>query len=124
MPIEDFEEETQELNQYEKDVLVPDLIKGFRKHVGKENVISSTKIVAAINLNPKYTQKINDTDVRRLVHHIRVRRLLHGLASTNKGYFVISNKEELRIYINSLSARINSQTSIKEAMLEYEKSLS
>ena len=99
--IKGFEDQTEELNEYELNILVPVLVNGLLTKVGKENAITNKKIVTA--LTPAY--KINDARVRKIINHIRRNKLVRNLIATSAGYYISSDKIEIENYIISLKQR-------------------
>ena len=108
-----FEEITYELTDYEKDKLVPIIVKGLSNKHGKKNAITNKKMCEALT-NAGYD--INGPRLRKIIHHIRVEQLLVGLCSNSKGYYITDNLDELGEYVVSLGQRIRSQQEIYKSM--------
>lgn len=108
-----FEEITYELTEYEKDKLVPIIVKGLSKKHGKKNAITNKKMCEALT---KIGYDINGPRLRKIIHHIRVEQLLVGLCSNSKGYYITNSLEELGEYVVSLAQRIRSQQEIYKSM--------
>jgi len=108
-----FEEITYELTEYEKETLLPIIVKGLSKKHGKENAITNKKMCEALT---KIGYEINGPRLRKIIHHIRVEQLLVGLCSNSKGYYITKSLEELSKYVLSLAQRIRSQQEIYKSM--------
>jgi predicted GTPase len=100
-----FENITQELNEYEEQVLLPVLVAGLETKIGKEKCVTSTYICQSMK-DAGY--KITPARLRKLVHEIRVKKLIKNLISNNKGYWVSNNVDEINTYRQSLKERANS----------------
>ena len=99
-----FERETFELTDYEL-TLVPLMVNGLKTKKGKVNSITNKKMVIKMKA---LNHKINDVRVRKLIHHIRVNKLVPNLISSSKGYWIAENQEEVEKYLKSLKERCNS----------------
>lgn len=107
-----FEEQTCELNQYEQDVLLPLIIKGLQVRVGEDKAITNAKIREGMERNET---PLSDARVRKIVHFIRVKRLVPFLCASSKGYWVEPDRERYEKWIGSLQGRINSIAEIMNA---------
>ncbi len=108
-----FEEITYELTEYERDTLVPIVVKGLKNKHGKENAITNKRICEALTSSG---YKVNGPRLRKIIHHIRVEQLIVGLCCNSKGYYVTDSLEELDKYVESLAQRIRSQQEIHKSM--------
>lgn len=105
--IENFEDITGELSADEL-VLIPLLIKGFKKHT-KDNPIKAGEIVKNMNLYAEKNAlpKMNDARLRKCVNHIRTNGLLPVIATSN-GYYTSTDRAEIESQIKSLRQRASS----------------
>lgn len=115
-----FEFYTSDLSDYEKDVLLPLFVSGFRDKVGREKAVTNKEIIA--KLKPKGF-KISDARVRKLINHIRNHNLVPGLIATSEGYYVSRDQSEVNRYIESLAGREKAIARIKRGFQEYAKTL-
>lgn len=108
--LKDFETITYELTDYEKNFVVPLIIKGLKNYIGKQNAISGTTICRTVN-NKKLLTSYNLTTVRlrKIVGHIRVTGKLMHLCSSSKGYYIAKNTKEFDDCIESLEQRVAQQ---------------
>lgn len=113
--ITNFEKETHELNDYERDVLLPLLVKGLRTKMGKENAVTNKQICKALK---ERGHKINDARVRKIVQYIRLNGLVHLVIATSKGYYLATNTEEVEKYIRSLSERLSAIEDTRNAIIK------
>lgn len=97
-----FNDITQPLTEEEMQ-MVPIFIKGLSTLVGEENAMTNRMI--AKKINEKYGYKITDTRVRKIIHYIRVKKLVRFLISSSKGYFILPNIVALKKYKQSLVGR-------------------
>lgn len=116
-----FEQHTKSLNKTQVEILVPIFLKGFKGKIGKSNAITSTEIIDKIKC--RYNVELSDSTVRKVVNHIRNNNLLPGLIASSEGYYISNNIQDVKRYIDSLSARINEITRIKNGMVEHLKNL-
>ena len=110
--IQGFEEETQPLTQYEEEVLLPVILKGLQKKVGKEQAVTNRTI--AMKMTVAGYEKLCGARVRKVINYIRTKDLLPGLIATSTGYYIATNAEELKEYEESLLGR---EMAIKEVRL-------
>lgn len=113
--ITNFENQTHELNTYERDVLLPLIIKGLKTKVGKENAVTNKQICKALK---QQGYKINDARVRKLVQYIRVNHLVHLVIATSKGYYLATTKDEVEKYIKSLTERLSAIQETRNAIIK------
>ena len=124
-----FEGLTYELNKFEKEHLVPLLVRSWeRRWLEERGTVYMKEIV--LGLRNHYTRhttdpkelkqvlkKISEPRIRKVIHHIRVNGLVPNLIATSKGYFKTENPEKLKKYIESCWERSNS---FKEVALSME----
>ena len=111
--IKGFEEETHNLSDYELNVVVPLLIKGFKTKIGKENSITNVNICKLVNQNSNLKIKLNEPRVRKCIAFLRFNNYVPRLVATSKGYWVASNKQELIDWKLTLQSRIDAIEDIK-----------
>lgn len=104
-----FEEITHELTDEELEISKI-IIRGIQSNIGSDNAISNVQIRKI--LLTKYEIKITDIRVRKIINHIRIKRLVSKLCASSKGYYVAETKEEHQKYIESLQERISSIQSV------------
>jgi len=102
--ITSFEDQTHELTQYEKEVLLPLMIAGFNTKVGVEKCITNPEICRALK---EKGYEISEPRVRKLVFYIRHNNLVPKLIASSKGYWIATDKTEISTWINSLEGRIS-----------------
>lgn len=106
-----FEKQTHDLTNEELR-MVTQLCKGFLAHVGKENAITSVKIIKKMAALGHHTK---GPRLRRMVNHIRLRRKVSNLCSTNQGYFIAKTQAELDSYAKSLDERIGAIQAVRNS---------
>lgn len=111
--IQGFEEQTQPLNDYEREKLLPLIVAGLRNKLGAKLAITGSKICKAMR-DAGYV--LDAPRLRKIVNHIRTYDLIPGLVSTSKGYFVASTAQELDECINSLQGRVDAIQEVINAL--------
>lgn len=97
-----FELITADLNEYEKDVLLPVMAKCLERKHGKEKAITN-RVMCEKMAESGYD--IGETRVRKIINYIRVMDLVPCLVATAKGYYVSEDEREIKKYIGSLKDR-------------------
>lgn len=108
-----FEEYTKDLTEYERDVLLPVLIKGLEKKIEVQNAIISKVAIAQLKAKG---YKISGARWRKLMHVIRVSGMVKRVVATSNGYYITNELNELAKYNTSLTERIAHITSLKDAL--------
>jgi hypothetical protein len=121
--IQGFETQTAELDNYEKRVLLPIVIKGLQSHVGEKRAVKNARIVYALGCRQFGAYKIDEVRVRKLINHIRLNGLIPGLCATSKGYFIAENETELSKFIESLEGRENAIKAVRLALVKQHREL-
>jgi len=110
--INGFEKETHELNDYEMQ-LVPKIVKGLLRKIGKNNAITSSEIAKAFK---QHGYKLDGPRLRKIINFIRVNGLAYNLIATSKGYYIGQDEHECMAYIQSLDQRANEIIMVRDAM--------
>ena len=106
-----FEKETHELTEYELTLVQP-MINGLETKIGMMNKITNNEMLQAMK---SMGEKVTPSRIRKLIHFIRVKKLVPNLVSSNKGYWIATTMEEIEDYVQSLQERINSIEEIKNS---------
>lgn len=101
--INGFEKFTKDLNDYEKNTLLPIMCKCFANHIGKENAVTNATICE--KMNDKGYEKVSEARVRKIINYIRTNNLVPRLMASGNGYYITNNSDELKDYIESLIGR-------------------
>ncbi len=109
--IKGFKKETQKLTDYEL-TLVPLLVLGLKTKIGKINAIKNKEMVAALK---DLGHKVNEARIRKLIHYIRVNKLVKNIIATSKGYYIATTEKEINDFVESLQQRINSIEEVKKS---------
>lgn len=113
MAVNGFEEQTHELNDYERNTIVPLMVKGLETKIGKSNAITNKQMIVGLK---RMGHTVNGAKVRKLIHHIRITGLVECLIATSKGYYITNDKKEMDTYIESLIQRSESIMQIAKQM--------
>ena len=108
-----FEPETSKLSEYEKDELMPVMVKSLQNKVGKENAVTNCYMVEKMQ---EHGYKISEARVRKIVNYIRIHGLIDRLMASNKGYYITEDKNEMSNYIQSLIGREEAIHEVRETM--------
>ena len=110
-----YETQTKPLTEYEKDALLPIMVKCLSKRIGKDKVITNAEMCAKMAI---YGYKIGETRVRKIINHIRNNGLVECLIATGKGYYVTESIEEMETYIESVKNREDAIRTMRMSMEE------
>ncbi len=110
--IKGFSEQTEPLNEYEQDTLLPIIIRGLRARIGKESAVINRYIVSQL----KPTYNVTEARVRKIINHIRTADLIPGLIATSEGYFIAETEQELKDYEMSLLGRELAIKQVRESI--------
>ncbi len=97
-----FEVETAELNAYEKDTLLPMILAGLGIKKGVEMAVTNKQICERMTSRG---YPISGARVRKIIHYIRVKRLLPFLCASSKGYWIEPDLERYMQWIGSMVGR-------------------
>lgn len=117
--IKGFSEQTEQLNEYEQDTLLPIIIRGLRARIGKESAVINRYIVSQL----KPTYNVSEARVRKIINHIRTADLIPGLIATSDGYFIAETEQELRDYEESLLGRELAIRQVRESIARQRREL-
>ena len=113
-----FETQTKPLNEYEREKLLPIMVKCLARHIGKNRAISNSQMCAKMAV---YGYQIGEVRVRKIINHIRNNGLVECLIATGKGYYVTESIQEMETYIESVK---NREDAIRAMRLSMEEQLS
>ena len=113
-----FETQTKPLNEYERETLLPIMVRCLAKHIGKSCAISNAQMCEKMAL---YGYQIGEIRVRKIINHIRNNGLVECLIATGKGYYVTESIQEMETYIESVK---NREDAIRAMRLSMEEQLS
>jgi len=100
--INGFSEETEPLNEFEKETLLPLLIKGLSARLGSENAVTNKEMIDGL---AKMNHKVTAARIRKIINYIRIKKLIVNLVSNSKGYYRTNDLEEVKKYRESLMQR-------------------
>lgn len=101
----DFPEYTAKLSDYERNELLPVIVRGLKAKVGAENAITNPQMVKALK---SAGYKITEPRIRKLINHIRINGFIKNLIATSKGYFISEDIEERRRWKEGMRERAGS----------------
>ena len=109
--IQGFTEQTEPLTEYEEQTLLPQLVRGLRTKVGKNNAVTNTAIVRGMKANLNLV--VSEPRVRKIINHIRNNDLVPCLIATSQGYYIAESEQELKEYEDSLLGREEAIRSVR-----------
>ena len=118
--IRGFEDETQELNEYEYNVLLPKLVKGLKQKIGRENAVTSRKVCDAFK---QRGYEVSGARFRKMIRYIRDNWLIPELVASSKGYWISESEQELVDYIYSVRQRARSIDRLADELEEQRKQI-
>ena len=101
-----FKKETEPLNDYERDILLPAIVKGLQTKIGKHNAITNIKMIKA--LHGHGYKSLSEPRIRKIINFIRIQGLIINLIASNKGYWIEENINERRKYVKGVKQRAES----------------
>ena len=110
--INGFENITHDLTEYELKECVPFMVKGLRYCIGEGRALTADN---GCKVMEKHGLKMNPARWRKCVNFIRRMKLIQGLISTSKGYFVAENDQQIQKFIQSLQERIDAIEAVKQS---------
>ena len=111
--INGFNDQTKELNEYERNTLLPIIISGLQRKVGIENAITSKEIESKLRLKG---HEVRGARLRKIINFIRINGLIDCLMASSKGYWIEDDKDIILKYINSLEQRAESIRYVAECL--------
>ena len=108
-----FEDQTQPLTDYEREVLLPIIILGLKTKIGEDNAINSKVIERKLK---EKGYNISGARLRKIINHIRINGLIHCLMASSKGYWIENDKEKVKTYINSLEQRADAIQNVANSL--------
>lgn len=98
-----FEKYTESLSDYELNVLVPVFVQGLKTKIGKERAVTNSYMIKA--LKQQGYEKLSEPRVRKIINYIRCTGLIHNLVASSKGYWIETDQEERRKYVQMVEDR-------------------
>lgn len=116
-----FEDFTYKLDEYERQILLPIVVKGLSTKIERQKLIAGHVIVSKMKLAG---YKINGVRLRKIIAAIRMENILPGLVANSKGYFVSNDITVLTKHYHSLRMRAAAINKIADCMkLHLEKQI-
>ena len=110
-----FERQTKGLSEYEKQRLVPIVVKGMRYHYGKSRAVTAKHICDQLTAQG---YEINDARLRKVIKYIRHKGLIPGIiVASSRGYYVSDNMSEIQRYIRTLEGRAQAILAVRDRLL-------
>lgn len=116
--INNFEEQTEDLNSYELTKLVPSMVNGLKTKIGSSKAITNKDMIKAMK---RAGYKVSDARIRKIINYIRNNALVPCLIASSKGYYIGETLKEMETYLESLMQRENA---IKQVRIAIRKQIS
>lgn len=111
--LEGFNQHTEPLTDYERNILLPVIAKGLSMRVGAKRAVRNKEIVSAMR---RAGYDLNDARLRKIINHIRCCGYVKCLVATSKGYYVATSPDEMSDYIDSLKGREQAISAVRASM--------
>ena len=102
--IQGFDKQTAPINDYERDTLLPLIVRGLETKIGAARVITGSTIIRKMRA---LGYKLDGPRLRKIINHIRANSLVSCLVSTSAGYYVATSAAEVDECIASLKGRVS-----------------
>ena len=97
-----FESITKDITKKERAEILPLVISSLSRRAGKEHTVTNKQLIKWLAIS---NIKTNEIRIRKIIHVIHVEGLVKRLMATSKGYFVTTDIEEYKKYIESREQR-------------------
>ena len=104
--INGFKEQTEPLNDYERDILLPVIVRGLQTKIGASAAITNKEM--ADKLQEHGYDKVSGPRIRKIINFIRIQGLITNLIASNNGYWVENDIQERRKYVQGVKDRAQS----------------
>lgn len=111
--LQGFQTQTEPLTEYERDTLLPVIVRGLINKVGEAKAITNAAITKAMR-GAGYV--LDGPRLRKIINHIRTSDIIPGLVSNAQGYFVATTASEIDECIVSLQGRVDATQAIIRAL--------
>jgi len=111
--LQGFQTQTEPLTEYERDTLLPVIVRGLANKFGEARAITNTAITKAMR-GAGY--QLTEARLRKIINHIRITGMIRWLIATSKGYYIATSVDEMRQYIESLRGREDAIRAVRESM--------
>lgn len=105
-----FENQTHKLTEYEYNVIMPILVVGLKKKLGKSKAVTNPKICNSLK---QKGYKVSEPRIRKIIYFIRQYNLVPMLIASSKGYWVTNDVNEIKDWLESLKSRIKAMEETK-----------
>lgn len=111
-----FERITQDITEKERAEILPLVVQLLRGKVGKERAVKNRQLVKWLR---SQDVKVTEVKIRKIIHIIHIEGLVKRLMATSRGYFVTTDIEEYRRYVDSRGQRERNIHAATKACQEY-----
>jgi len=101
-----FEHQTEPLNDYERDILLPVIVRGLQTKIGSGMAITNKEM--ADKMQEHGYKKVSGPRIRKIINFIRIQGLIINLVASSKGYYIENNIQERRKYVQGVKDRAQS----------------
>ena len=110
--INGFEEYTNDLNVPEVKAMVI-IAETISKKIGIENAVTNNEIIKGLKNNRDIS--LTPARVRKIINHIRLKKIVKRLVASKKGYYIENDNSKLAEYVEGLMHRSNSIKAVAES---------
>ena len=111
-----FESITKDITAKERVEILPLVVQLLRGKVGKERAVKNKQLIKWLK---SQDVKTNEVKIRKIIHIIHIEGLVKRLIATSRGYFVTTDINEYKKYIESREQRERNIHSATKACRQY-----
>lgn len=99
--ITQFEYETASLT--EEELRIAEIIaRRIRHNIGKGNIVTSQRIIEVLKAEGI---ELEGSRFRKIINYIRMNKVVKNLVATSRGYYIETDREKVREYVEGLFKR-------------------
>jgi hypothetical protein len=91
----------------------------IRKRASKGKEVNNAALVAMLEVNG--FKRVKDSEIRRIIHWLRVKGKFQWILANQKGYFYSESEEDLKVYLSTLKKKINSMREVARSFSYFDK---
>ena len=91
----------------------------IKKNTSKGKEVTNAGLVSMLESNG--FKKVQDSEIRKVIHWLRVKGKFQWILANKKGYFYSESEQDLKIYISTLKKKINSMREVARSFSYFDK---
>jgi hypothetical protein len=105
-----FETITASLTKHELEDLTPLLVGFLSDKKGEDKAVKSFGIQCYFK---SFGYNVSDARIRKLINHVRIKGLVKNLIATSRGYYIATDANQIKSYVESLVSRENAIRAVR-----------